>query len=45
MSKFSQLAFIFNVEIPINFNIINPEEAAAMLATIEVINEQKKEQG
>ena len=56
MPKLSQLASILNGEIPviliylkenvpINFEVAEPEKAAAMLATIEVINEQKKERG
>ena len=53
MPKLSQLASILNGEIPIvlifvkdkkpeRYEVAKPEEAAAMLAAIEIINEKEK---
>ena len=55
MPKLSQLASILNGEIPVvlvyvendrpkRFEVAKPEEAAAMLAVIEVLNEKKQGQ-
>ena len=56
MPKLSQLSSIINGEIPVvliyiennqpkRFEVAKPEEAAAMLAVVEVINENKEERG
>jgi len=56
MPKLSQLSSIINGEIPVvliyiennqpkRFEVAKPEEAAAMLAVVEIINETKQEQG
>ncbi len=56
MPKLSQLASILNGEIPVVliylendrpkcFEVAKPEEAAAMLAVVEVINDNKQGQG
>jgi hypothetical protein len=56
MPKLSQLASILNGDIPVvliylendrpkRFEVAKPEEAAAMLAVVEVINETEQGQG
>ena len=56
MPKLSQLASIINGEIPVvlvyiendrpkRFEVAKPEEAAAMLAVVEVINETEQGKG
>jgi hypothetical protein len=56
MPKLSQLSSIVNGEIPVvlifvendqpkRFEVAKPEEAVAMLAVVEVINETKQEKG
>ena len=56
MTKLSQLTSILNGQIPVvliylekdmpkNFEIARPEEASALLATIEVMLESKKNRG